>query len=170
MTFVAGSVLTAAQLNTHLRDNLLETAPAKATTSGSFFVGTGPNSIAERIVQQSLVSTSQGTASTTYTDLATVGPQSTATTGSMALVHMYTSYVNTGATNINLMTIEVSGATSIAANDQYAIGGDSGTGVRATSSLIVTGLTPGSNTFTAKYRVNAGTGTFQDRRLVVIPL
>jgi hypothetical protein len=33
-----------------------------------------------------------------------------------------------------------------------------------------TGLTSGANTFTAVYKVDAGTGTFLDRELVVIPL
>jgi hypothetical protein len=33
-----------------------------------------------------------------------------------------------------------------------------------------TDLTPGSNTFTAKYRVASGTGTFLSRRIVVFPL
>jgi hypothetical protein len=31
-------------------------------------------------------------------------------------------------------------------------------------------LTAGSNTFTAKYQVTAGTGSFSERRIIVIPL
>jgi hypothetical protein len=34
----------------------------------------------------------------------------------------------------------------------------------------VTGLTPGSTTFTAKYDVTGGTGTFANRSIVVVPL
>mgnify|MGYP001609395771 FL=1 len=34
MTWVVGEILTAALLNTHLRDNLLETGVAKVTTKG----------------------------------------------------------------------------------------------------------------------------------------
>jgi hypothetical protein len=33
---------------------------------------------------------------------------------------------------------------------------------------IETGLTPGTNTFTCKYRVSASTGTFLSRRIVVM--
>jgi hypothetical protein len=32
------------------------------------------------------------------------------------------------------------------------------------------GLTPGSNVITAKYRVASGTGTWSQRALIVIPL
>ena len=49
MTAVANAVFTAAQFNTHVRDNLLETAPAKATTTGGYFVATGTNTIVQRV-------------------------------------------------------------------------------------------------------------------------
>jgi hypothetical protein len=42
--------------------------------------------------------------------------------------------------------------------------------VRASATVLVTGLTPGSTTFTAKYRVSSGTGTFGTREITVIPL
>jgi hypothetical protein len=41
---------------------------------------------------------------------------------------------------------------------------------RASATSVITGLTPGSNTFTAKYRITGGTGTWRDRDIVVIPL
>ena len=45
-TWVVGEVLTAALLNTHLRDNMLETAPAKAATAGDVFYADDANSLA----------------------------------------------------------------------------------------------------------------------------
>ena len=39
------SVLTAQQLNQQLRDNMLETGPAKVTTAGDLLVADGPNSL-----------------------------------------------------------------------------------------------------------------------------
>jgi hypothetical protein len=45
-TWVSGETLTAALLNTHLRDNLLETAPAKVTTAGDLTYATGANALA----------------------------------------------------------------------------------------------------------------------------
>lgn len=44
-TWVALETVTASQLNTHLRDNLLETAPAKVTTQGDMIYATGANAI-----------------------------------------------------------------------------------------------------------------------------
>lgn len=169
MTFVANSVLTAAQLNTHLRDNLLETAPAKATVSGSLFVGAGANQIVERAIVSDYVAASQSTTSTTYTDLTTVGPQVTVTTGAQALIFLYGSAINTGV-GASLISIDITGASTISAVDNDSVGSSAATGFRATSVYMQTGLTPGSNTFTAKYRVGSGTGTFQDRRLTILPL
>jgi hypothetical protein len=45
-TAVGNTLLTAAFWNTHVRDNLLETAPAKATAAGQLFQATAPNAIA----------------------------------------------------------------------------------------------------------------------------
>lgn len=42
-TWVADEIVTAALMNTHLRDNLLETAAAKVTTAGDIFQATGAN-------------------------------------------------------------------------------------------------------------------------------
>ena len=42
--------------------------------------------------------------------------------------------------------------------------------VQASATYLVSGLTAGSNTFTAKYRVDASTGTFVNRNIIVIPL
>ena len=45
-TWAAGEVVTAALLNTHVRDDLLETAPAKVTTKGDLVAATGANALA----------------------------------------------------------------------------------------------------------------------------
>ena len=42
--------MTASQLNTHLRDNLLETAPAKVTTAGDLVYATAANALARLAV------------------------------------------------------------------------------------------------------------------------
>jgi hypothetical protein len=41
--------------------------------------------------------------------------------------------------------------------------------LQASATYLVTGLSPGSHTFTAKYRTSAGTATFSNRQLVVVP-
>ena len=45
-TWTTGEIVTAAHMNTHVRDNLLESAPAKATTAGDVFYATAANTIA----------------------------------------------------------------------------------------------------------------------------
>lgn len=173
MTFVAGTTLTAAQLNVHLRDNLNETAPAKATTSGRLFVSTAANTLAERAVTDATVTTTQTTTSTTYANLTTVGPSVTVTTGTRALVLISSVVSNSAAGNQGFMSIDVSSATTIAASDTYALVYESSTandGLGAAIAHLFTTLNAGSNVFTAKYRVTAGTGTFFNRNMCVIAL
>lgn len=176
MTAVAGSVFTAAQFNQFVRDNLLETAPAKATTAGAHFAADGVNSIAERISATATALASDTTTSTTYTDLSGgAGPSVTVTTGVSALVIVHAQSANSGAGSAR-MGYDVSGATSIAAADNRATGilGVAGAAPNASAIALHNGslltLTPGSNTFTAKYRVSSGTGTFEHRRIIVFPL
>lgn len=174
-TAIAGAVVTAADYNTYVRDNLLATEAALASTPGSMFIGTGVNSIAERIPAGDFVAASESTASTTYTDLTTPGPTVTVTTGTRAVVCVGARIgPNTaGATNSTKMSWAVSGATTVAAGDAWATGwvslGTSGV-VYTSRWYLVTGLTAGSNTFTAKYAGSGGTGTYQYRSLHVIPL
>lgn len=174
MTFVANQVLTAAQLNTHLRDNLNECPTAKATTSGSYFVGNGPNSVVERSPETARVSAYQTTTSASYDNLVgTVGPTVTVTTGTKALIFIGCLTSNSLSDRMNAMSWRVSGATTRASLDATAAridGITAGNLVTATSTDLMTDLTPGSNTFTAEYKVGSGTGTFGDRFIAVLPL
>lgn len=174
-TAIAGGVVSAADFNTHVRDNLLATEAALAMNVGGFFVATGTNTIVERLPSTDFIDTQQTTASTTYTDLATVGPTVTVTTGTKAIVIVggRVGPVTTGGTASCKLSWAVSGATTVAASDNWAAGivGQSTTGVNYTSRwYLATGLTAGSNTFRAKYAVSSGTGTYQYRSLHVIPL
>ena len=174
MTAVANSTFTAAQFNQYVRDNLNETAPAKATAAGNYFVADGVNSIAERTTSGSTVLTSQTTTSTSFTDLTTIGPSITVETGPKALVFTHCQLSNSGAGQ-SYAGVEVSGASSIAPALNRSINIDNAAGVviGAGTNVIHEGgitLTPGSNTFTMKYRVSSGTGTFADRRIFVMPL
>lgn len=173
MTAVAGNTLTAADWNTHVRDNLLETSPAKATTAGSLFVGNGANTIVERIPTNAEVSTSETTSTTSYTNLATVGPTVTVATGTKAMV-WFNAWMGSDTLNIqSFVSVDVTGSTSIAASDNWAMILD---GVAANNFCqfsrchMFTTLTPGSNTFTMKYKAGAGISTFQRRELIVLPL
>lgn len=173
MTFVANTVLTAEMLNTFLSGNLLETETAKATTAGSWFIGDGTNSIVERIPQFANVSATEDTASSTYTNLTTVGPAVTAYTGSRAIVFFSANISNHTDNGQSYMAYEISGAQTQAASDNKSLQVD---GVLADANnrrcmiSLEEDLNPGWNTFTAKYRVPATAASFSDRFIGVWPL
>jgi hypothetical protein len=115
------------------------------------------------------VATSETETSTSYDDLATVGPAVTVTTGTRVLVTFGALFYNSGA-NLTWLSFAVSGATTLAAADARAISHASTSGFYLSRTMELTALTAGSNTFTLKYKVGAGTGTYQDRDIVVTPL
>lgn len=116
------------------------------------------------------VATAQTTTSTSYTDLATAGPAITLTTGTKALVIVSAAVRNSSAGVSSYMSFAVSGATTIAANDANAYLTFETDYDKSSFAIIITGLTAGSNTFTAKYRTAAGTATFVDRNINVIDM
>ena len=175
MTFIANAAITAAQMNTYLRDNLLETMPAKATeTGGAFFVTTGTNQIAERVIKSARVETNQSTTSTTFTNLATVGPAVTVTTGTSALV-MWSAEMRNAAgssqTATVSMTVDVTGASSIPGTDsrRFTNSAEDDGLHQSFHAVWFDDLTAGLNTFTAKYKCSSGTGFFASRVVTVIP-
>lgn len=132
-------------------------------------------------IKTDTISTSESTSSATYTDLATVGPTCTdvlISSSGRALVILSASIVcpNKGGS----MGYEVSGATSVDADLTRSLalseaeGLGTGVAVAAFISRVVeaSSLTPGLNTFTAKYYRTSGSTavSFQDRNLTVIPL
>jgi hypothetical protein len=176
MTAAPNTALTAAQWNTHVRDNLLTTAPGVASAAGQIFVATGANAIAARTPSFATVATSQTTTSTTYANLTTVGPQVTVDTGNSAIV-IINSEIDHDSNSTAAMwaSYEVTGATTIAANDTWALQRDGiafGNPNRWGSIHMRNDLNPGSNVFTMKYRIVSATANaiFRNRHMVVIPL
>ncbi|MFI6228637.1 hypothetical protein ACIBCR_15150 [Micromonospora echinospora] len=174
LTAVSNAALTAAQWNASVRDNLLETVPAKATAAGQFFVATGANAIAARTPSSAFIATAQTTATiTAYTDLATVGPQVTVTTGTRAMVVLSAAIQNSSAAGGGNMGYTVTGASSLLVNDSTALRvrpAAANAPERKSVVTFETGLTAGTNTFTAKYTTpTGGTATFSDRELFVLP-
>lgn len=171
ITVSSGSALTAAIWNTYVRDNLLETEAAEANNASGFLITTGLNAVAQRGAVTDTVSTVETTTSLTYDDLATVGPSVTLLTGTRATVFLNVQLSNNTAGDSARMAFEVSGDSSIAASDDTCIQQSSGTNnssARVGICVSRTGLTPGTNTFTAMYRVSGGgTGTFNDRNIIV---
>jgi hypothetical protein len=176
MTFADGTALTAAQMNTYLRDNLNETMTAKATTAGGLFFSTDVNEWAERIPAYMRRNTTFSTTSATYVNAADLGPRVTVTTGTDALVLFAAHITNSSANSATYCSYNVSGASSIASAEAQSIRMDgllAGTGDNSLGAAmfdIRNDLTPGENTFQLTYRVDAGTGSFAYRVLAVVPL
>jgi hypothetical protein len=121
------------------------------------------------------VTTGQTTTSTSYTDLATSGPAVTVTTGTKALVIITSQIQPLAIDQTGVMSYAVSGATTIAAADKFSmLLRSSGTNAmnifRASSAFMIENLTAGSNTFTAKYKVVAGTTEYNFRQITVIDM
>ena len=119
------------------------------------------------------VLTFQTTTSTSYTDLATSGPAVTVTTGTKALVMFGCNMTCTNALAVGRMDFAVSGASTKNPSDDTAFLYSNATNnaqFAGSRVVTVTGLTAGSNTFTAKYITNTGTEQFGNRFITVIDL
>ena len=122
-----------------------------------------------------VVATSETTTSTSYADLATVGPSATVTvssSGQKALVTLTARLSNTNANRQCFVAFAVTGATIVAASDAQAVLETTPVAnrpVQMSATYLVTGLTSGSNTFTAKYRASNNTCTFVNRNIIVTP-
>jgi hypothetical protein len=172
MTAIAGSVFTAAQFNATIRDNLAETAPAKATSPGSYFAVSDTNQITQRTPATATLNVSESTTSTSFVDLTTLGPQVTVNTGSSALILITAEINNNTASQAGRIGITISGATSETPDGTTVLRQETnGTSEfnRCTMARLHTALTPGSNTFRMVYAATGGTASFNFRNIIVMP-
>jgi hypothetical protein len=174
MTAVSGATFTAAQFNQYVRDNLNETATAKATAASQLFVSTGVNALAARVPSTTSVATAQSLATNVgYADLTTAGPAITVTCGTIAIV-FFAAGMSVAANDSSALTsVGVTGASSVAASDTWAIQMDGITAnnvVRYGMTHVFTGLTAGTNTFTVKYKAGGSASTWRNREIGVLPL
>lgn len=175
-TFTDGAVLTAAQLNA-IRDNLNETAPAKATASSGYFVATGLNAIAQRFPAAAYLAGGGSTTSTSLGDLSAggVGPSVSVTTGGLVVIAMVARVSTNIADRAAIFSYEVSGATTIAAGASttgcMVDGMAAGAAMRVGVTEMQGSLAAGVNTFTMKYATNVSgtTASFFERRLLALP-
>jgi hypothetical protein len=137
--------------------------PSAATAGTDYVVPTS--------LSGATVATDETTTSGSYVDLATAGPSVTITTvGTVAVVWMAGRYYNTTAGQDGSIAVVVSGATTVAAADgNAAVSANTvaGFAVPFGRIVILTGLTPGSNTFKLQYKRSAGTAHFLDRTIAV---
>lgn len=191
MTATINDTLTAAEWNTYVRDNLLETEAAKATAlpavitdpdsatefnPGSFFVATGANAISELKITEGNASkfATDTTTSTTYTNLDdSYGPAINVITATSAIVMITAELGNSSSSASTYADFAVSGATTRAATDTTALrasGYSTGDNMQRRAVYTKVSLTAGTNTFTMQYRTSASTGKFRKRQMVVFPI
>jgi hypothetical protein len=118
------------------------------------------------------VQTTEATTSITYANLATPGPAITLVVppSGRVLVSVTSGIETTTGSAVGYMSFALSGANTAAGSDTTALNLLGNVFQKASASFVVSGLTPGSTTFTAVYRTTAGTGTFQNRSIWAIPL
>jgi len=119
-------------------------------------------------IDSNTIATPQTTTSTSYADLATVGPSATVNVGKSGkvLVVVSAEFFNSGG-SYTVVGFVVSGANTIA--ETQALDSQGTNTVQAGNMILVTGLNPGSTTFKLRYKVSAGTSTFLNRFITVIP-
>lgn len=202
-TWVSGAILTAAQLNEQLRDNMLAggpiytneaardaaiTAPFEgqrayltaptvpAATGGLTAVPTGITTIYNGAAwvcttPVSAQTTNSGTTTSTSFTATLSGspgtnPSVTLSTGTTALITISANISNNGG-GYAIASTAVSGATTVAASDNYSIVTAVSTDLVSSYTFVITGLTAGSNTFTLQYRATTATSAFVRRAITV---
>lgn len=142
--------------------------------AGDLPLAGGINSLVRMLLENytlsNTVSGNNNTTSTTYVALG--GPSVVLTsTGTWALCLFSATLWNATSTNGAAMSVAVSGATTTAASDAWALKatiGSTALAIRA-SSFALLAINPGSNTYTAQYRSSAATAAnFTERTLLVI--
>jgi hypothetical protein len=149
----------------------------RLTIPGTDAAATALNALAARMAADA-VAAGDSTTSTTYTDLAHVGPTCTDVLitkagKALVIVGFTVSVVNQYAS----MSFEVSGATAVPPDDLRAFSLSTNTidadiiSLQSNAVVLLTDLNPGYHTFRAKYRTTSvAPFLFFDRNLVVIPL
>lgn len=124
--------------------------------------------------ESATVATFETTTSASYTDLASVGPSVTVDVGeSGAVLVILTAYLaNSIVDGAAYMGFSIAGAAVVAARVLNHISHTAGQPAQMSAIYKVTGITPGSRTFVAKYRRDSagGTMTAGNRNLIVIPV
>lgn len=157
------------------------TAPSvPAATGGSTFIPTGVQTIYNGSVWVCITPvgafTSNGgtTTSTSYTATLSgspgTNPSVTLVTGTTALIHLKCDAYNTTLNAYALVGVAVSGAGTVAASDDYAMYHKMAVADNQITygvSIMLGGLTAGTNTFTMQYKVSSNTGNFGKRSITV---
>jgi hypothetical protein len=185
-TWTSNELVTAALLNTELRDFLNLTAPGVVTTKGDLVAASGANAIGRLAaaagrhlisdsgeplgmrwseILSANVNTSEATSSTSYTDLATAGPSITIDVGSsgIALIHWEFSLGGASGAGEARCGVGINGADPTPDIRAYHVNS-----VTETFNFwrLFDSLTPGNNIFKLRYRTDGTSINFASRRIM----
>ena len=198
-TWTTNEVVTSSMMNTHVRDNFLETSPATASAAGDIVYADAANSmgLATAIVSAPAHLTSDGSGpvwrrmlTDSRTDSATGTPtvwntlggvnwyndasqvEVSTTTGTNVLVIFRAMLSNNTAGALTYVSYGISGATTSAGDLTRAIGFESSAANDRMLAGVAThrsGLTAGTNVFTLVGLVSAGIGKIEQPSITVLP-
>jgi hypothetical protein len=136
-----------------------------------YVMGSTTSTLARTVPVSAIVPAAEGTTSITYDDLATVGPAVTVMVGASGRVLVTIGANFGGISDLPRMSFDVSGANTAAASE-LTLAGAGSPGLTVNSGLsrthLMTGLTQGLTTFTAKYRSDNGPNALFSNRTIVV--
>lgn len=116
------------------------------------------------------VATEETTSSTSYTDLATVGPAITLSPGRTTDQMLFISSVTQGVVNqSSLCSVAIAGATALDADSIFNATESTARAATTTRPILASGVANGG-THTMKYRVTGGTALWNRRRISAFTL
>jgi hypothetical protein len=147
---------------------MLETAVAKASAAGQYFVATAANALATRTVDSDVLDSIATTTSTSY--VGSGMPTVTSTCTVEAIVMLYSYCTNNTSSQTSFYGFQIGTPTSAAYNDNRAVATANFTAQFAVSAscVVLASVTAGSQSFVAGVRVTGGTGTWDHRRIAVM--
>lgn len=174
ITWTPNQTVFASTLNEQLRDNMLETMPARVSGANQYLTITVDGLVRPREIKADTVLASETRTSTSFGNLATHGPAVTLTTDSNVIVIISAAQAQeTTAWGEVITSHEVTGATSVPPNDLFSITINETTSNTIQASHVMThdALNPGTHTFTMRYRVGTAgnVGRWTNREILVIP-
>jgi hypothetical protein len=146
----------------------LATGSASTTQAVRLFDG---EVMAVPVPSSATVATSETTTSTSYTSLTTSGPAVTVSVSAVgtALVTLTVSISNNNDSQSCYMGFGTGDSTTASDTTALRWTGHHNDTLQISATYLVTGLSAGSNTFTAYYRAGANTCTYANRSIIVIP-
>jgi hypothetical protein len=145
----------------------------ESTSGGIKFPDNTVQLTAIRSPVTALLPTSNSTTSTTYTDLAPLGPSLTTavSTAGAAIVTITANLYGSSTSEQCFVGVEISGVGGGPASDQYSLIASGTSPNQFSATYVFSSLPSGGHTFTLKYRssVVTNTCTFSNRSIIVVP-